>query len=103
MVDFPRMTAAKETTPKEIGEMLTHVVEHMAPKEDVRAIVREELEPVEARLTSIESELRLIRRDLDDLRERVENVIGFRKEIDHALERVAAIEKHLGIDKRIAA
>jgi hypothetical protein len=30
-------------------------------------------------------------------------VSGFRKEIDHALERVAAIEKHLGIDKKIAA
>ena len=94
---------AKETTLGEIGEMLAHVVEHMATKEDVRAIVREELEPVEARLTSIESELRLIRRDLDDLRERVENVSGFQKEIDHALERIGAIEKHLGIDKKIAA
>jgi hypothetical protein len=27
----------------------------------------------------------------------------FRKEIDHALERIAAIEKHLGIEKKIAA
>jgi hypothetical protein len=44
-----------------------------------------------------------IRRDLDDLRERVANVSGFRKEIDHALERIAAIEKHLGIDKKMAA
>jgi septation ring formation regulator EzrA len=94
---------AKETTLGEIGEMLAHVVEHMATKEDVRAIVREELEPVEARLTSIESELRSIRRDLDELREKVENVSGFQKEIDHALERIGAIEKHLGIDKKIAA
>jgi septation ring formation regulator EzrA len=95
--------AGKETTLKEVGEMLTHVVAHMATKEDVRAIVREELKPVEARLASIESELRSIRRDLDDLREHVENVTGFQKEIDHALERIAAIEKHLGIDKKIAA
>jgi hypothetical protein len=29
--------------------------------------------------------------------------IDYRKEIDHALERIAAIEKHLGIDKKIAA
>jgi hypothetical protein len=29
------MTAAKETTLTEVGEMLTHVVEHMATKEDV--------------------------------------------------------------------
>jgi len=35
--------------------------------------------------------------------ENVENVSGFRKEIDHALERIASIEKHLGIEKKIAA
>jgi hypothetical protein len=29
------MTAAKETTLTEVGKMLTHVVEHMATKEDV--------------------------------------------------------------------
>jgi hypothetical protein len=28
---------------------------------------------------------------------------GLTKEIDRALERIAAIEKHLGIDKKIAA
>jgi predicted nucleic acid-binding Zn-ribbon protein len=54
-------------------------------------------------LTHIERELNAIRRDLDDLRKKVENVIGFQKEIDHALERIAAIEKHLGINKKIAA
>jgi hypothetical protein len=54
-------------------------------------------------LASIESELRLIRGDLDDLKEQFENINGFRKEIDHALERIAAIEKHFGINKKIAA
>jgi len=68
----------------------------MATKADVRAIVRDELAP-------IRSELKSIRRDLDDLKEKFENVIGFQKEIDHALERIAAIEKHLGINKKIAA
>jgi hypothetical protein len=29
--------------------------------------------------------------------ENLKNVTGYRKEIDHALERIAAIEKHLGI------
>ena len=56
-----------------------------------------------ARPAPIRAELKSIRRDLDDLREKVENVIGFQKEIDHALERIAAIEKHLGINKKIAA
>ena len=96
---------AKETTLKEVGEMLAHVVEHMATKddlrsfatkEDVRAIVSEELRPIRAELADI-------RRDLDDLRSRVANIIGYGKEIDHALERIAAIEKHLGIERRIVA
>lgn len=87
--------AAKETTLKELGEMLTHVVDHMATKDDIATLA--------GQLTSMERELKAIRGDLDDLREKVENVSGFRKEIDHALERVAAIEKHLGLDKKIAA
>ena len=78
--------AGKETKLKEVGEMLTHVVEHMVTKEDVARLdlrfdkVENRLEKVETRLSSIESELRSIRRDLDDLREKVENVVGFRKE-----------------------
>jgi hypothetical protein len=87
--------AGKETTLKELGEMLRHVVDHMATKGDIGTLAEQ--------LTSIERELNAIRRDLDDLREKVENVIGFQKEIDHALERIAAIEKHLGINKKIAA
>jgi hypothetical protein len=35
VVHLPHMTAGKETTLREVGEMLTHVVEHMATKEDV--------------------------------------------------------------------
>ena len=86
---------AKETTLRELGEMLAHIVERMATKDDIASLA--------GQLTSMERELKTIRRDLDDLREKAENVLGFRKEIDHALERIAAIEKHLGIDKKIAA
>ena len=48
--------------------MLAHVVEHMATKDDVRAIVRDELAP-------IRSELKSIRRDLDDLKVRTQNFV----------------------------
>jgi hypothetical protein len=68
----------------------------MATKEDVRAIVNEELAPIHTELKSISDYL-------NDLTEKFENISGFRKEIDHALERIAAIEKHLKIDKKIAA
>jgi chromosome segregation ATPase len=101
--------AAKETTLNELGEMLGHVVEHMATKEDI-ASLRTELKgdiakldarvvKLDERVAAIERELSSIRRDLDELAAKVENVIGYRKEIDHALERIAAIEKHLGIGR----
>ena len=102
------MAAAKETTLNELAEMLSHVVKHMATKEDVGRLedrlervetslerVETRLDKVDARLASIETELASIRRDLDDLQEQFENVSGFRKEIDHALERIAAIEKKI--------
>ena len=100
--------AAKETTLKELGEMLAHVVERMTTKDDIVDLrktmaTKEDIANLAGQLTSVERELKSIRRDLDDLREKVENVIGFQKEIDHALERIAAIEKHLGINKKIAA
>lgn len=124
------MNAAKKVTLEELGEMVTHIVAHMATKDDianmatkddianmatkddianmatkddVRMIVREELEPIETRLTSIESELASIRRDLDDLQKKVDNATGFSREIDHALGRIAAIEKHLGIKREVSA
>jgi predicted nuclease with TOPRIM domain len=94
--------AAKETTLNEIGEMLTHVVEHMATKDDIAQLERR-VGKLSEQATSIEGEVKSIRRDLDELGEKFENVSGFRKEIDYALERIAAIEKHLGLDKKIAA
>jgi len=47
------MTAAKETTLNELAEILAHVVEPMATKEDLRSLIAEELAPVLAELRSI--------------------------------------------------
>jgi hypothetical protein len=44
-----------------------------------------------------------IRRDLERPTVNVANVVGYPKETDYALERIAAIEKHLGINKKIDA
>jgi hypothetical protein len=98
---------AQETTLGELGERIDRGFKAIADdisdlrndiptKEAVRTIVSEEMGP-------IHSELRLIRDELDDLSEKFANVSGFRKEIDHALERIVAIEKRLRDDKRIAA
>lgn len=113
MLYFGHM-AAKETTLSELGEMLGHVVEHMATKDEVRAIVRDEISAAKLatkadlvalseQVAGIERDLKTIRRDLNDLIEKVENISGYRKEIDHAFERIAAIERHLGLSKRAAA
>jgi uncharacterized coiled-coil DUF342 family protein len=77
----------------------------MATKDDSAEIKRTMVTKDELReeFAPVRSELRSIRDELDGLIEKFENVSGFRKEIDHALERIAAIEKHLGLNKKIAA
>jgi septal ring factor EnvC (AmiA/AmiB activator) len=67
-----------------VADDITDIKSKMATKDDIANLG--------GQLTSVERELKSIRRDLDDLREKIENVSGFQKEIDHALERVAAIE-----------
>ena len=110
---------AKKTKLDELGPMLSHVVEHMATKEDVAEIRREMVTKVELsdfrgefrafkdhtaeELRAIRSELADIRRDLDALKEQVAHMSGYSKEIDHLLERVRAIENHLGIKPQLAA
>ena len=52
---------------------------------------------------NIQTELKDIRLRIDALEVATQNVSGFAKEIDHLLQRVGAIEKHLGIHHNIAA
>ncbi len=54
-------------------------------------------------IAGIMEELADIKRRLKDVEAAIEDHAGHSKEIDHALERIAAIEKHLGITKKIAA
>jgi predicted nucleic acid-binding Zn-ribbon protein len=61
------------------------------------------LDAIANRATNIETELRDIRTRLDHLEEAAKNVTGFTKEIDHLLQRVGAIEKHLGLQQNIKA
>ena len=91
--------AAKETTLKEVGEMVAYVVEHMATKEELKEFREETAENFRA----LRAEVADVRRDVEELKSRADNSAGFSKEIDHALARIAAIEKHLGIEGKIAA
>ena len=120
VVDLLHMIAAKETTLKEVGEMLTHVVEHMASKEDVARVdtriddlrtemidqfehAGKQVQTLYDRLRDISAEIVVIHRRVERLEELGASNAGFAKEIDHLLMRVTEIEKHLGIDKKIAA
>jgi septation ring formation regulator EzrA len=105
---------AMETTMNELGHMLSYVVEHMVTKDEVHEIVRDEISgaylatkadiaALGEQVASIEGDLKSIRRDLNDLADKVDNISGYRREIDHALERIAEIESHLGIAKRSTA
>jgi predicted nucleic acid-binding Zn-ribbon protein len=75
-------------------------VEHLPTEDRVREIVREEvaeaLQPIHATLADIN-------RRLDTLEEHYANLKGVTKEIDEIRDQVRAIEKHLGLAKKIAA
>jgi uncharacterized protein YdhG (YjbR/CyaY superfamily) len=105
----------------EIIEILNLILAKMATKEDVEALRTEtqagrtelRAEMLEAfsalraemreGLTDIRSEMKDIRARLDALESAVKNISGYSKEIDHLIERVSAIEKHLGLRANIAA
>lgn len=99
---------------KDILDSLTFIKEHMLTREegvtknDVQAIVREEISALVPGIVSLEvkeirADLKEIRRDLDDLASKVDSMSGFAKEIDHALSRIGDVEQHLGLDRQLAA
>jgi hypothetical protein len=92
------MTAAKETTLNELAEMLEHVVKHMATKDDLADMAtKDDIARLDGRIDSLGAKIDRIDVKLTKFEE---------SEIDKRLRlevRVAAIEKHLGIDKKIAA
>jgi hypothetical protein len=92
--------AAKKTTLNELGDMLTHVVKHMATKDDIaRLDIR--IDKLDTKIDSVESNLTAKIDRLDTKLTKFEE-----NEIDKRLQlevRVTHVEKHLGIDKKISA
>jgi dynactin complex subunit len=85
--------APKKITLKEIGEMLAHVVKHMATKDDLAAVETR----LDHRIDKLDTKLDRLDTKLTKFEEH---------EIDKRLQlevRVSAIEKHRGLDKKIAA
>ena len=110
--------AAKETTLGELGDMLERgfaaVASDIAGSKgeiaDLKTEMMAQFDHIDeqfntnhARLRGLSAEVAVIHRRIERLEELGATHTGFAKEIDHALERIAAIEKHLGIEKKIAA
>ena len=102
---------------KDILEAVNFIKDRMLTKDEVRDIVRDELkeyatkndvrkivgEVVDEKLRPIHASLTEINRRLDTIEEHYGNLKGVTKEIDEIREEVRAIQKHLGIEKKIAA
>jgi chromosome segregation ATPase len=103
---FPTLTQTIEGGFAAVAEDLSNMRRSMTTKDDLEGL-RIELKGDIARLgeqvASIERDLKQIKRDLYEIADKLENIGGYRKEIDHALERIAAIERHLGIKRKAAA
>jgi predicted nucleic acid-binding Zn-ribbon protein len=94
--------AGNETTLKELGEMLTHVVDHMATKDDIVRL-DEKIDRMSEQLAGIEADVRDIKRRLGIIEEDVQGMKGYAKEIDDLRESVRVIEQHLNVKKRQVA
>ena len=92
---------------KDVLEAVTFIkeqVEQLPTKNDVRAIMREEVPGmIREELKTIHHELREINRRLDIIEEHYANLKGVTKEIDEIRAEVRGIQKHLGIERKIAA
>ena len=85
------LAMAKKTTLKEVGEMLTHVVKHMATKDDVKKLGGDvkrldgSMKKLDDRLAGVESKVSGIDRRLD--------TEAMRRDDEKIPTRVASIEK----------
>ncbi|GEM_PF-5438109 len=82
---------------KQILEIITDIQENMMTRTEgsaMKTTLQDNMRDMERRLMS---EIRDIRAYLEYLKEKVNNMSGYAKELDPLFERVANIEKHLNI------
>ena len=99
-------TLAMDKNTQDILDALDFIKERMASKPDI-AELRLELQTfrtdAEGSFRSVRSDLAEISKRLDLMEESYANLRGVTKEIDEIRAEVSAIQKHLGIEKKIAA
>jgi archaellum component FlaC len=103
---FAKLTQTVERGFAAVAEDIADIRARMATKDDLNAF-RDEFEAFRAETAEnfrdLKAEVGDIRRAIEHLQTRVGNMEGYSKEIDHLMERVRTIERHLGIKAEIAA
>ena len=75
---------------------VAHDIAHRPTNSSVSSIVQNVVRvELHERLSPLFDELKSIRKDLDELKEKVDNSAGLTKEIDHALSRITDMERYL--------
>ena len=87
----------------DIADNKTEIVSVKAEVAEHREETQTGFAEMRAGFADIRDELRDIRQRIDALELAVQNISGYAKEIDHIIERVSAIEQHLGLRRNIAA
>jgi hypothetical protein len=95
-----RSLDAKVNAPTRLVEKglaaVSHDIAHRPTNSSVAAIVHNVVGvELHEKLSPLSEELKSIRKDLEVLKEKAENTTGITKEIDHAFERITAMEKFL--------
>ena len=93
---------------KDILGAIDFIKERMATKDDVREIVRAEIAELVPGIVALElkplrEQIKSIEDQLDVFGAQYANLKGVTKEIDEIRGEVRAIQKHLGIERKIAA
>jgi hypothetical protein len=96
---FAALTQTVERGFAAVADDIADIRARMATKEELKAFREETAE----NFRDLKAEVADIRRAIENLQTRVGNMEGYSKEIDHLMERVRAIERHLGIKAKIAA
>lgn len=105
------MAALRTELKEDMAELRTELKDDMAElrtelKSDIaglRTELKGDIASIHIQLINIETDLKDIRSRLRAVEGGYANIVGFRKEIDHALERIARIEKHLGIKHKVSS
>jgi chromosome segregation ATPase len=102
IIETLQVILAKMGTKDDLAELRAA----MATKDELNSLrseMHDGFASIRTELRDIRTEIRQIHQRLDAIEAELRSHRGFAKEIDHLLERVGAIEKHLGIKHEITA